>query len=102
MAFDVADDGTLSKGRVFQDLTEAFQQGKKGLPDGMAIDADGRIYATGPGGLPIFTPDGTHIATLDTQHETGNCTFGGDGTQLYITAHKYLLRIPLKIKGLGF
>ncbi|MDC0935648.1 SMP-30/gluconolactonase/LRE family protein [Pirellulales bacterium] len=102
MAYDVKNDGALANGRVFQDRTDAFKHGKKGLPDGMCADEAGRIYATGPGGVLIFLPDGTHIATLDTGYETGNCTFGGDGSQLYITAHMVLARIQLKSTGLGF
>ena len=47
-------------------------------------------------------PDGKHIATLNTGYETGNCTFGGDGSQLFIAAHIYLARIQLKTTGLGF
>ena len=102
MAYNVRDDGSLDKGRVFYRLTKAFLQGKKGLADGMAVDQGGRIYATGPDGVLIFMPDGKHIATLNTGYETGNCTFGGDGSQLFIAAHIYLARIQLKTTGLGF
>ena len=102
MAYNVRPDGTLAGGRVFQDRTTALKNGKQGLPDGMTIDSTGLIYATGPGGVLIFTPTGKHIATLATGGETGNCVFGGDGSDLYITAHQYLVKIRLKTKGLGY
>jgi gluconolactonase len=33
---------------------------------------------------------------------TGNCAFGGDGSDLYITAGTSLYRIRLRTRGAGF
>ena len=71
MAFDVKADGTLGKGRVFFDATAWVKEGKKGLPDGMKVDAAGNLFATGPGGVHVFAPDGTLLGTLDTGEATG-------------------------------
>jgi gluconolactonase len=68
----------------------------------MKVDADGNLYATGPGGVLIFSPAGTHLGTILTGQATGNCTFGDDGRTLYITADMYLMRVKVKVKGLGF
>ncbi|WP_152050751.1 SMP-30/gluconolactonase/LRE family protein [Tautonia marina] len=102
MAFPLKDDGTLGEGKVFADATD--QVGKeKGLPDGMTVDRDGNLFATGPGGVLIFAPDGTHLGTLKTGEATANCTFGGeDGSVLYVTADMHFCRIPTTTKGLGF
>jgi gluconolactonase len=102
MAFPVKDDGTLGEGKVFADVTD--QVGKeKGLPDGMAVDQDGNLFATGPGGVLIFAPDGTHLGTLNTGEATANCAFGGeDGSVLYVTADMHFCRIQTATKGLGF
>jgi gluconolactonase len=102
MAFDVKPDGTLGKGRKFFDSTAWVKEGKKGLPDGMKVDASGNLFATGPGGLHIFAPDGTHLGTLETGQATGNCAWGDDGTTLYINADMYLVRIKLSTKGAGW
>ena len=102
MAYDVAEDGTLANGRVFFDATDLVTAGKKGLPDGLKIDASGNLFATGPGGVLIFSPDGTHLGTINTTQATANCAFGDDGSTLYITADMYLLRIRLNTKGNGF
>ncbi len=102
MAYDVQPDGSIANGRVFFDATALVQQGKKGLPDGLKIDQNGNLFATGPGGVLVFAPDGTHLGTLNTTEATANCAFGDDGSTLYITADMYLLRIVLSTKGDGF
>lgn len=99
MAFKVKDDGTLGQGRVFFDATPLARAGKKGLPDGMKVDRGGNLFATGPGGVLVFDPDGTHLGTFDTNEATANCGFGDDGSSLYITADMYLGRVKLTTKG---
>ncbi len=99
MAFPVQADGTLGKGRVFFDATPLAKAGKKGLPDGMKVDRAGNLFATGPGGVLVFDPDGTHLGTFDTGEATANCGFGDDGSTLYITADMYLARVRLTTKG---
>lgn len=102
MAFPVNEDGTLGKGRVFADSSAAVKAGKKGLPDGMKTDRAGNLFATGPGGVYVFDPDGAHLGTLNTGEATANCGWGGDGSTLYITADMFIGRIRLTTKGHGF
>jgi gluconolactonase len=101
-AFEVKADGTLGKSRVFYDSTSWFKEGRKGLPDGMKVDKDGNLFATGPGGVHIFSADGKLLGTLATGEATANCGFGDDGSTLYITADMYLCRVRTTTKGLGF
>jgi len=101
MAYDVQEDGTIANGRVFHDVTKLMGK-EPGAPDGMKVDVHGNIFATGPGGVWIFAPDGTPLGLLATGQATANCGFGDDGSTLYITADMYLLRIKLATKGLGF
>ena len=101
-AFDVKPDGTLGKSRVLFDATAWIAEGKKGLPDGMKVDQAGNLFATGPGGVHVLAPDGTHLGTFATGEATANCAFGEDGSTLYITADMYLLRVRLNTKGMGF
>jgi len=102
MAFPVKADGTLGEGRVFFDAKPWLDAGLKGLPDGMKVDAQGNIFATGPGGVNIFAPDGTFLGRVRIRVPAANCAFGNDGSVLYITADMYLLRVKTKTKGLGF
>jgi gluconolactonase len=46
MRWDVAEDGTLTNGRTFFDMTSA--PGEEAL-DGLKIDREGNPYASGPG-----------------------------------------------------
>nr|WKN39558.1 SMP-30/gluconolactonase/LRE family protein [Tunicatimonas sp. TK19036] len=95
MAYDVAEDGVISNGRVFYDATEQVGE-EEGLPDGMAVHSSGSIFATGPGGIWVFNADGTHLGTLKTGQATANCAFNEDESVLYITADMYLMRLMLE------
>ncbi|MGK0188719.1 MAG: gluconolactonase [Verrucomicrobiales bacterium] len=99
-AFPVKEDGTLGESRVFFDATPMVGK-HKGLPDGLKVDSAGNLWATGPGGVHIFSPDGVPIGRIDTGEATANCGWGGDGSVLYITADMYLCRIQTKVKGAG-
>jgi gluconolactonase len=68
----------------------------------MAVDRQGHLFVTGPGGVLVLTPDGRHIGTIETGQPTANCAFGDDGSTLYITANDQLLRIALSTAGLGY
>ena len=102
MAYEMRGDGTVGAGRVFFDATSWVGPARPGLPDGMKVDAKGNLFATGPGGLHVFAPDGTLLGTIDTGVPTANCGWGGDGSTLYITANTALLRLRTTTKGSGF
>jgi gluconolactonase len=101
-AFDVKSDGTLGDGRLFFDSTAWVKAGKKGLPDGLKVDKDGNLFATGPGGVVVFDKSGKHLGTIDTGEATANCGWGDDGSTLYVTADMHLARIKTTTKGAGW
>lgn len=95
--FEVQPDGTIIGGAVFADMRKATQ---KGGPDGMTIDADGRLWATGPGGIWLIDADGTPLGQLLMPEQPSNVTFGGpDGTTLYITAETSLYQLDTTVTG---
>jgi len=96
MRYDLAADGTVSNGKVFADVTAEKEEG---LPDGMKVDSQGNVFATGPGGLWIFSADGKHLATIKPPEQPANCAFGDDGKSLYMTARTGLYRIKLSVAG---
>lgn len=101
MSFPVLDDGTLGPGKVFADVTE--NAGKMpGLPDGMKVDAKGNLFATGPGGCHVFSPQGKLLGRIDTGEKTANCAWGNDGSTLYLCADMYICRVKTTTKGAGW
>ena len=96
MAYDVGADGVPTKGRVFVDVTA---EKADGLPDGMKLDANGNLYAAGPGGVWVMAPDGKHLGTIKPPGIPSNCNWGDDGKTLYITAQTGVFRIKLAVAG---
>lgn len=96
MAYDVNDDGVFENGRVFYD---ASAEEAPGMPDGLKLDTNGNIYATGPGGVWIFAPDGTHLGSIQPTEVPANVAWGDDGSTLYMTARTGLYRIKLLSTG---
>ncbi len=95
MAYEFAEDGSLANGRIFHDASIASDS-LMGAPDGLVVRNDGMIFATGPGGVWILTPEGQHLGTVRTGEATSNCTLDSDNRYLYMTADMYLMRIRLK------
>jgi gluconolactonase len=102
MAYDIQPDGTIARERVFFDPAPLVAQKRIGSPDGMKVDRNGNLFATGPGGVLVFSPEGKHLGTIMTGERTANVAFGDDGSTLYMTADHTLMRIRVGTKGLGF
>src|SRR5688572_9055026 len=94
-AYDLRPAG-LSNKRVFFDLKGA--QGEGGA-DGMKVDLAGNVYATGPGGVWVIAPDGTHLGTIRPPEALTNVGWAEDGRTLYITGRAALYRIRLSARG---
>lgn len=102
-AFPVNAAGIAGPSRVIADVTAMAQSGRfKGGCDGLKVDTQGNLWATGPGGVHIMTPEGRLLGRIETFMASGNCCFGDDGGTLYICADAFLCRIKTKVKGCGF
>jgi gluconolactonase len=62
------------------------------------LSLQGNIWATGPGGVVVLTPQGQHLGTILTGVKTGNVAFGSDG-YLYIAANSMVQRIRVTATG---
>lgn len=98
MAYDVTEGGRVGRGRVFASAQKHVPQ-RPGLPDGLKIDRAGNLFATGPGGVLVFAPDGTHLGSLLFNQPTGNCAWGEDGSTLFVTSNKSVYRVRLTTSG---
>jgi gluconolactonase len=71
-----------------------------GIPDGMKVDALGRVYCTGPGGIWVMDPDGTRVGIIKLPEQAVNFTFGGDDLRtLFVTAHTSVYTLRLTTPG---
>ncbi|MEM9546544.1 MAG: SMP-30/gluconolactonase/LRE family protein [Bacteroidota bacterium] len=76
---------------IFFNATE-YTKTDKGLPDGLKVNSQGYVFATGPGGVWVFNPDGKALARIKTGQATSNCAFGASENVLYLTADDYIMR----------
>jgi gluconolactonase len=93
--YDVNDD-SLSNGKIFYNAAEEASKGVKGLPDGLKIDKNGNVFATGPGGVYIFNSEGKKLGLIKFTESTSNCAFSTDEKTLFVTNDMNLVRIKLR------
>jgi gluconolactonase len=93
--YDVAGD-SLTNGKIFYNAAEERKTMQHGLPDGLKINKQGIVFATGPGGVYIFNSQGKKLGLIKLDEATSNCAFSPDEKMLYVTNDMYVLRIKLK------
>ncbi|MGF1470082.1 MAG: SMP-30/gluconolactonase/LRE family protein [Sandaracinaceae bacterium] len=99
LRYPVAEDGTLGEPETFFDMTDS--PGEIAL-DGLKVDEQGHVYVSGPGGVWVLHPDGTHLGTLRFPELPANFAWGDDdGRSLYLTARTGLYRLRLRVPGAG-
>ena len=102
MAYTLDQDGDVISRRVFADATDRATAEFPGLPDGIAVDRAGNLFATGPGGVWIFSPAGAVLGRIVTGAPVANCKFGEDGRSLFMTSGGMIARVRTRTVGLGF
>jgi gluconolactonase len=97
--YPVRGDGTLGAGTVFVDATRS-DPGEQAW-DGLKVDRLGNVYAAGPGGVWILSPEGKHLGTIRAPETPANMAWGDDdGHTLYLTARTSVYRIRLTVPGI--
>ena len=94
-AYDLGDDDSVVNGRIFYAVAAA-DKAEQGNPDGLKIDRNGNVFATGPGGIWIFDRSAKLLGRIKIPAATANCAFSEDQKTLFITADSYLLRLKMK------
>jgi gluconolactonase len=95
--YDVAVDGSLSKGRIFGE-----EPGGKGdgVPDGIKVDVKGNLFVTGPKGIWVWDESGKHLGTIVMPEQPANLTWGDAAySTLYITATTSVYRLETRTRG---
>jgi len=98
--YELALDGSaMDEGKLFQDFRAEVAQKLPGLPDGLKVGAGGRVFATGPGGVYILSPEGKRLGLISTGKAIANCCFGEDGKTLFLTSSDMIAKVRLKSGG---
>ncbi len=95
-AFDVAADGSLSNERVFANMFSAAD----GVPDGMKVDSEGRVFCTGSEGCWVFDAAGNPLGIIRLPEIPANCAWGGpDHRTMLFTARTSVYSMRMKAPG---
>ena len=92
--FDVNGD-SLTNPKIFFSVT-GYDKKLKGLPDGMKVDKNGNVFATGPGGVYFLNSEGKLLGKLKVDDATSNIALSPDEKTIYITNDMYVLRLKMR------
>ena len=94
-AFDVQNDGSLTSGRFFADLSHD----SPGVPDGIKVDQQGNVYTTNALGIWTHDAQGQFLGLIETPEIPANCSWGQDGQTLFITARTSVYAVRTAVPG---
>ncbi len=93
--WDVVDDTTITNKQVFAQMPLSC------CTDGMKVDTAGNLFASGPAGIWVYSPEGAVLDTIPVPGQTTNCCWGDtDRKTLYITSGDAVYRIRVETGGL--
>lgn len=97
LAYPLDAEGRTGTARVFHDMRAQMVPSKPGLPDGVAVDSAGRVFATGPGGVHVLSAQGRLLGIIATGKAIANLCFGErDGRTLFLASHNMLACVRTK------
>ena len=103
LAFDVKADSALGARRNFAKYSKVTTSPGGGVTsgaDGLAIDADGRLYAATAAGVEVFSPQGQPLGVIPVSLAPQNIAFAGaDKKTLYIVGRGAAFKVRLLTAG---
>ncbi len=94
-AYDLDKKGLFTNKRIFFTAKTEFK-GITGSPDGLKIDKQGNVFATGPEGIWILNKNGKLLGRIIISDLTSNLSFSADQKTIYVTNNSRVLRIKLR------
>jgi gluconolactonase len=96
--YDVRPDLTLGDRELFVDQRE---DPRRGAPDGMKVDTEGRLWTTGAGGVSVHTASGEYLGVFEMEEHAANLTFGEEQfSTLFLTAGTSVYRVETSARGI--
>lgn len=104
LAYDLAKDGTVGKRRNFAKLA-GYRQTETGYAsgaDGLAVDAQGRLYVATSAGIEVFSTAGAALGVIALPKAPQNLAFAGaDKRTLYVVGRGAAYKIATLAAGYG-
>ena len=83
-------------------FVDQHEDSRRGAPDGMKVDTDGRLWTTGAGGVRVHAADGKYLGVFEMDEHAANLTFGGaDFSTLFMTATTSVYSIETGVRGIA-
>jgi gluconolactonase len=74
---------------------------RRGAPDGMKVDSNGRLWTTGAGGVSVHDAGGNYLGVFEMDEHAANLTFGRSNfSTLFMTAGTSVYSIETTVRGL--
>jgi len=95
--YNLDETGNIKDGGILLDAVPIKEKASfKSAPDGMRIDNHGNLFASGPDGINIISPEGKRLALIKIYNRpASNCAFNETKDILFITADDLVLRVKL-------
>jgi len=104
LAYDIHADGSVGARRNFAQL-QGIKQTETGISsgaDGLAVDANGRLYVASNIGIQVFNSKGEALGVIALPKQPQNLAFAGpDKRTLYVVGRGAAYKIPLLAAGYG-
>jgi gluconolactonase len=104
LSYPIKADGSLGDGKNFAKIPNGLQKNEQGVlssgQDGLAIDAEGRLYVTSNTGVDVFDEKGNFLGGIPVPHKPQNVAFAGkDKKTLYIVGRGAAYKINVLTPG---
>lgn len=87
--------GNVDSVRIFATVQD-WDKSLRGGGDGLKVDKQGNVFATGPGGIWIFNVKGKLLGRIRLKEAVSNCALSPDEKTLYITNDMQIVRVKMR------